>query len=462
MHTLLIVDDEKNICDGIEAAITATCPDIEIAAVLYSGVDAIQWLDSHSVDIVIADIRMDDKSGLDIAEFIKDRKDNTKVILITGYESFEYARSAINHGVSAFLTKPFASQELIDTVQEIVRQLDNENTRTVIDMGEQSLLRDWDYARHIVQRGFAGIWNSNELPLSRIKFFENPEPKVYEIRYFLKSSDSTQTGSNLISSHLDYFIDLGEFGSSDLLCFYCQYDNQELVFTAFSDNLYRHTLVKDFTLGISTKYHLTFSHDVKAFVNLNDYRKFTVGRGIMNQQFLSVVKTANDKKDIWDYVNSLAPEKLECLVCFLQKNYHSIFPKIEPGATLSQTVVDFVSNLFDIGSFKNTVKSALILKIIEYLDANYSNSNLSLSAIATEFSINQAYLSSLFKKAAGIGFNAYIQKLRMQNAMELLTETDLSISEIAAACGYSSLSYFSHAFKNYTGLYPVDYRNTKR
>ena len=84
---------------------------------------------------------------------------------------------------------------------------------------------------------------------------------------------------------------------------------------------------------------------------------------------------------------------------------------------------------------------------------------LSLAEIAQHVYLNRTYISQLFTSQLGINFTNYLESIRMQKACELLQSTDLSVTEIAAATGYTSQSYFTKVFKKRQGIGPLQYRN---
>ena len=86
---------------------------------------------------------------------------------------------------------------------------------------------------------------------------------------------------------------------------------------------------------------------------------------------------------------------------------------------------------------------------------------ITLSSLSEAVSLSPAYLSTLFREETGETLSAYITRLRMENSMRLLSETNLKIYEIAEMCGYADTKYFSYVFKKYTNATPVEYREQR-
>ena len=95
---------------------------------------------------------------------------------------------------------------------------------------------------------------------------------------------------------------------------------------------------------------------------------------------------------------------------------------------------------------------------INFIQRNYSG-HITVEAIAKHVGINRKYLSSIFKNLLGISTQQYLLNKRMQEATILLTNSDLSIKEIAHSVGYYDPLLFSKMFKKKYGLSPIGFRN---
>ncbi|MEP6749542.1 MAG: helix-turn-helix domain-containing protein, partial [Bacteroidota bacterium] len=102
--------------------------------------------------------------------------------------------------------------------------------------------------------------------------------------------------------------------------------------------------------------------------------------------------------------------------------------------------------------------SGSIQKAIELIAAQYHDTGLSRTNLATQVFLSEKYLSALFKKEVGENLVSYINRFRIERATQLLKETRLSISEIAFRVGYNSVQNFNKNFKTITGQSPSDAR----
>ncbi|CDA98842.1 transcriptional regulator AraC family [Lachnospiraceae bacterium CAG:215] len=101
--------------------------------------------------------------------------------------------------------------------------------------------------------------------------------------------------------------------------------------------------------------------------------------------------------------------------------------------------------------------STLIRDIIFYANSHL-HTDLSLNTLSDQFNVTKNYLCTLFKKEVGTTLTQYITKLRIHYAMELLSDTDLPISEVALMAGFNETNYFIRKFKQFTSLSPTLYR----
>ena len=121
LYSLLIAEDEDNTREGLTNYIDWPELGFQVVASVRDGKEAIQFIEqrTESVDVILSDIRMDKVSGLELAKYICEHEYRTKVVLLTAYKDFEYARKAITYHVVEYLLKPVRIQELKQTFQKL-------------------------------------------------------------------------------------------------------------------------------------------------------------------------------------------------------------------------------------------------------------------------------------------------------------------------------------------------------
>lgn len=121
-------------------------------------------------------------------------------------------------------------------------------------------------------------------------------------------------------------------------------------------------------------------------------------------------------------------------------------------------VIETFYKKIDTAKFEHPSKlHGRIAEIVTYINENYMN-DIGLDLLANEFFISTAHLSRAFKKVTGFSFVEYLNNLRVQKAQKYLSETKLSISEIAKMVGYQNSTHFGRMFKTITGSTPSEYK----
>lgn len=124
-YKILIADDEINIARHMEDYLN-TLPDVEVAAVATDGKSAYEEAKRHRPEIIITDICMPEMTGLEFLQRLREDGMKAKILVISGYDEFDYVRQAMSYGVKEYLLKPFSPEELSEQVEKLVGELDQE------------------------------------------------------------------------------------------------------------------------------------------------------------------------------------------------------------------------------------------------------------------------------------------------------------------------------------------------
>lgn len=139
---VLVVDDEAVIREGIIRSIDWDQYGIKIVGEASNGKEALQIAQETRPDIVIADIRMPVMDGLELSKHLKELMPAVKLIILTGYGEFQYAKKAIEFKVSEFVLKPVGAEELVRIILNLKEEILDEKKRTEDGKSYELLLKE--------------------------------------------------------------------------------------------------------------------------------------------------------------------------------------------------------------------------------------------------------------------------------------------------------------------------------
>lgn len=140
MYKVVIIDDEPIIVEGISRLISWDQFHCRLVAVANDGMEGAEVIRQYRPNIVITDIAMPDVDGLTMIAGIKSEFSDLEVSILTGYRNFDYARTAINLGVTRFLLKPSSLEEIEEAIAFMIHNLELKNIKPVLieDVKNQS------------------------------------------------------------------------------------------------------------------------------------------------------------------------------------------------------------------------------------------------------------------------------------------------------------------------------------
>lgn len=130
MWKIVIVDDEYIVVEGIKAIIERESLNFEVAGCAYDGIEGARIIEEIRPDLVIADVRMPGKTGLEMIKELSRKEVDTEFLIISGYREFEYARTALQLGVRGYIDKPLtidSIKETLESMEKILREKENQS-----------------------------------------------------------------------------------------------------------------------------------------------------------------------------------------------------------------------------------------------------------------------------------------------------------------------------------------------
>ncbi len=167
-HSILLVDDEPVIVEGLRILVETYLAHVGKIFMAYSGEEGILQARENMPDVIISDIRMTGIDGLEMIRQIKASGISSHFILVSGYEEFDYAKTAISLGVEEYLTKPVEEEELISAWNKIIGKIEEKklSENSAFDVKGERNIRE--YVQHKEEQLSQADRNNAESFLRRI------------------------------------------------------------------------------------------------------------------------------------------------------------------------------------------------------------------------------------------------------------------------------------------------------
>jgi len=248
MIKLMIVDDESIIRKGIRTSIDWSTLNVEIVGEARNGKQALELVQQLKPDIVLTDIRMPHMDGLEFAQQLKQQFPNINIIILSGYDDFNYARTAMKIGVTDYLMKPVGAEELTALVTKIGGEIAQKKLQNEKEQNEQLLMREnFPYIqRKWLNRLLKGETKINEALFDKADqlhiSLDGPEYGVVVVDvddFRLNTEHVSDWEKDLILYSINNIVE--EVFSSVFLCTVCQsdFDNINVLWNANMHNKHR-------------------------------------------------------------------------------------------------------------------------------------------------------------------------------------------------------------------------------
>lgn len=195
--------------------------------------------------------------------------------------------------------------------------------------------------------------------------------------------------------------------------------------------------------------------------NLTDFRLNTVNYlnfiksqiDDLNQYKLNIV---NSVFSILVHLKKVLPDNLFMLFDSEQYTYRIMTSR--HLCSVVDLIDDLLNKILCVLDTDQIYKMNISDMIKKHIDENFHN-EINLEILSSKFHYSTSYLSRIFHQQQGITINNYINKIRIDNSVTLIRNSDLSIKEIALSCGFVNIPHFNRIFKNITGQTPMELRN---
>jgi YesN/AraC family two-component response regulator len=441
---LLIADDEVQIRTGIEQGIDWSMFEIDQVYIAANGIEAWEMYNRYHPDIVITDIRMPGMDGLELSRKIKQKVPTTPIILLSGYADFQYAKEAIQIGVSDYELKPVKLRSLIEMVRAAQSKLieqrmqvrDHQNLQATrflekLILGERKSISEIEsgISRYLGSTDGSFVCVVMEWDGLQDKF----SSLIPEIREQIHTEVRLQIASWMKDT--EHLIAEIEDQQYFVLCRLVQVhsmDNWEALTRQWHWTL-NNTLVE--------KSGMTISLGMSPFGSA--------------KEIMRVIDEARDTLHNKRGVSRLSKEQLEG-GSEAQRMISS--PPYEYMQEYEADILDRDKQVCELKQQEKGSKHPYLIKqAIDYIKNNYRD-ELTVDVLAEVTGITPNYFSHLFNKEVGVTFREYLNRLRIGEAKRLLKNSSLLAYEITNRVGFLNYKYFCQVFKKSEGCSPSDYR----
>ena len=517
MYRLILVDDEAIIREGISKCLPWGENGFELAGKFEHGEQALAYLENNSVDIVLTDINMPRMDGLTLSRIISEKYPGVMVLLLSGYDDFEYAQEALKNQVRDFLLKPITADELKEVLNRVENELNLQREHELRQEEMKQLLAESFplLRQRFLYRLVSGRLNRENIR-RRIDYFRMNDleafyqvvviniPESWNDLEMLTISEylKTHTDSNdeiFSNREEDIVVLLQDKGRENLeqrarkiaeLAFKhaSQLEKEQLTAgcgevvedPAELQNSYRSACsVLDYSrvLGIS---------QILSVNEIRDRKKISLeGFSAKAREFTEALKTGSEQT---------SAEALNAVFSFIEEHYltmseasgylarlHFLLLQfiqemdlmtddiasviLEPAGnlgSLSQAKLFFKDLLRKLQAAVRARRHDVVLSRVDkarrIISEKYTDSNFSLKDICDELYLSTSQFSLLFKEGTGQTFVEYLTAFRVDEAKKLLKSSSLKGYEVAEQTGFSDPRYFSIVFKKLTGVTAMEYR----
>lgn len=407
---IIVADDEYFARKSVVKMLEEILPEAQICFEAETGQEIIDYMEKNTVDVVFTDIRMPDKDGLEVAEYVQKTSEDTSVVIISGYADFTYASAAIRFGVKEYLTKPVQREKLKETLERLQKRR-NVRERIVEERVESRLEREG--IRYMNPEDVFSEKKVAEILIERILESGIDRDASWKMTVIGSSERLKSWSRERLEEQRQYF---------------CQHLERMKVWEYYFYPKEEFLLI---TAGEAVREEGCVSASVRKMAEA-----LMRDRGI---RFTAGISQTHQK---------LNPETLfeAYQECISAAERHFLVPE--------QQVFVWRQENCD-------PQEKIVRQLIDYIEENYRY-DITLTELANEkFFMNASYLSRVFKAGTGMTFSRYLIRCRMQKAARLLMRPELRIGDVARYVGYNDTSYFIQTFKKYYDTTPEQFRAGK-
>ncbi len=499
MFRVLVADDEPSAVEYICNIISMKCPLLSVVATAENGEEGLMNFRKYLPELVISDVKMPVMSGLDMVRQIKETGEDVSVLLVSGYQEFEYVRTAMKYGVSDYILKPVTPAGFIHAVEPLFpamyQRLYDQRKKLVRSMIMGEARKEEEIRRYFTEDAYyLAVIRENGLPrrftdTREIELISEPEQTMFiygrderEALYLCpkqaitrekfaefirRETDKKKKDANFITVVLKTSaVSVGE------LC-------------RFTEAMYGE-MNRRLSVGVTQTIVLEENRMEKKEDRTGEEGQLRE-KELHGEEAMTKLERWLEQRDYGKILDGLRDlilraEGLTCPQLWLEQTLRQFFSRIRRyfgGSTdILEEEVLFEDAFYEAGSSKelyDSLRSILVRywktdresvkldspefleKIREYMDQHLAQ-ELTIASVCREFHVSQSYLNLLFSKYGMESFNTCLRNARVRRAQEIMERNpQMFIKDVAAMVGYRDQFYFSRIFRAVTGASPSGY-----
>lgn len=498
---VLIVDDEFIMRQGLRYMIQWEKEGFTIVGEAANGKDAMDQIEKLKPQIVISDVVMPLMDGVDFTVAVHHRYPHIQMIILSGYDNFEYVKQTLMQGVVDYILKPtLTPHELLGVLQKAAVRIPGWHKdqapagNTAEELFKEVLLGETTAGEEL-QKIFAASYycmyavtiahgdrqaaETAELLREKIQRAKSEFSGVQSCVVSMKKEQICVLFGYEMSQRSMLRIKLEKLnGQIGLMC----EPAIGILSTSCQDiGQLREIYQRELARGADLSFYFPGK---KLFVMENEkdriggaierfdftrYNRLLLGgqyRQAADQLLAYNHALCESRADVYRMKNQIKnmfmvfldmlqledAEKLRVQEYFLREVDVA-------GERLSyeQTVAQIASKVADISVKQSTKADARMDQILSYIEQHYTE-DMKLEDLGEQFGFSYNYLSAYFNQQMNEGFNDYLNRVRIHKACEILQDLTVPVAQVSALVGYSGHSYFCRVFKKLTGKTPSEWR----
>ncbi|MGI6152709.1 MAG: response regulator [Christensenellaceae bacterium] len=523
MFKVFIAEDEDRVREQIREVLEKEGSRYNVCGEAADGELALPIIQELEPDILITDICMPFMDGLKLSSIVKSAMPWVHILILSGFDEFEYAQKAIDIGVAGYVLKPLDKTKLLASLEKIASRIEEDRAEFLQTLSNKQ--REEQEKSRIIQHYFyeviAGTVEASEMYDRADELGVNIISPYYVLcQVPLEGKKDHSETRNFLKTIVDDMEDVIGFNYGDCYLLLIKGpDPEQTIDLACSvaqqvKNGAQRILQEQISVNIGSpinrfsKISESYRQLKKGADELNKSESSSLIRIIAQKEentapldlslsaplaeklrhmdtqdidtlidnYLGITNDAKHDSILYRYyllvdlivtsVRMIRELGLEDEADALSEELNNNLRLLEysesykEACACARRILEKVMSIRDAGG--GVPHHEEIKKAREYIMENYADEGLSLHTVAKHVGFSPNHFSTVFSQQMGVTFIEYLIQYRIERSKKMLEDTEMKLTDITFNIGYSEPRYFSYVFKKYTGMSPRAYRKSFR